>query len=477
MIAKKEKKDFAQFDLTSIGPIKKLLKSRLFPGVILLPSLFIFVALIWAGFAGTPVGAQNAAIMVVWIFWFGLLAILLVPIGGRLWCLLCPLPSPGEWISRGTIVSRGKKVHTLGIESPKRLNNIWLQNLGFLAMASFSPIILTRPAATSIMLILFIVLAIALGLIFQRRGRGGRIFCRYVCPLGGFIGIYSLLGTLEVKSKDKEQCRRCREKSCSLGSEDAYPCPWFEYPGGMDRNIYCGLCAECIKACPHDNVSFRTRFFGKDLLKHRQMDEAFKSFIMLGSGLLFATIFFGWWSNLKDIADPLESTLLRFSLNWSEWGLYVLLVWGSILVVVPGIYLLFCWLAKVITKAKEVPLKRVFVDYAYALVPMGLAVWMAFGIGMLMFNGSLVISSISDPLGWGWDLFGTADYPFRPYAPHFVPFIQGFFLIIGLAGSTYTGWKLSLQNFGPGKALKAMLPIGVFLVGLTIGFMYVFAVI
>jgi len=247
---------------------------------------------------------------------------------------------------------------------------------------------------------------------------------------------------------------------------------------GMDRNIYCGLCTECIKACPHDNISFRTRLFGKDLLKHRKMDEAFKAFVMLGAGLLFATIFFGWWSNLKDIADPLETTLLRFSINWSEWGLYVLLVWGSILVVLPCIHLLFCWLSKIAAKAKEVPLKKLFTDYAYTLVPMGLAVWMAFGIGLLMVQGSLVVSSISDPLGWGWNLFGTADYPWTPYAPHLVPLIQGAILLLGLAGGTYTGWKLSRQNFGaPGKALKAMVPIGVFLVGLTIVFMYVFAVI
>jgi hypothetical protein len=103
---------------------------------------------------------------------------------------------------------------------------------------------------------------------------------------------------------------------------------------------------------------------------------------------------------------------------------------------------------------------------------------MAFGIGLLMVQGSLVVSSISDPLGWGWNLFGTADYPWTPYAPHLVPYIQGVFLLLGLAGGTYTGWKLSLQNFGtPDKALKAMVPIVVFLVGLTILVMYVFAII
>jgi NADPH-dependent glutamate synthase beta subunit-like oxidoreductase len=246
----------------------------------------------------------------------------------------------------------------------------------------------------------------------------------------------------------------------------------------MDRNIYCGMCTECLKACPHDNISFRTRLFAQDLLKHRKMDEAFKSFIMLGAGLLFATIFFGWWNSLKDIADPLGSTLLEGPFNWSDWLIYVLMVWGSILIVIPGIHLVFSWLSRTAAGAKRVSLRKLFVDYAYALVPLGLTVWIGFGVGMIMIQGSLVISTISDPFGWGWDLFGTRDYPWQPYAPHLVPYIQWGFLLLGLIGSTYTGWKLSLQNFGAlGKALKAMVPMMVFFVGLTVVFMYVFAVI
>ena len=129
-------KDSAYFDFLSIGLIKRMLKSRLFQTTIILPSLFVFMVLIWAGFVGTPVGGQNATIMMVWVFWFGLLAILLIPFGGRLWCMLCPLPSAGEWISRGTVIGLTKKGHNRGIKWPLRLDNIWIQNIGFMVVAS-----------------------------------------------------------------------------------------------------------------------------------------------------------------------------------------------------------------------------------------------------------------------------------------------------------------------------------------------------
>lgn len=470
-------KSGGHFDLTSIRPVKKILKLRLFQPLINLISLLVFTVLIWAGFVGTPVGGTNVAIILVWIFWFALLAGLLIPFGGRLWCMACPLPSLGEWISRRGIVKKGSGPHSFGIKWPAKLRNIWLQDFGFLIVASFSPIILTRPAATSIMLVIFIVLVIALSVTFTSKGRGGRIWCRYVCPLGGFIGLYGLVGAVEVKSKDKEQCHRCREKACSVGTKNSYACPWFEYPGGMDRNIYCGMCTECLKACPHDNISWRTRIFGQDLLKKREMDEAFKSFIMLGGGLLFAVIFLGWWGHLKDIADPLASTMLSWSINWGHWILYILIVWGFILAVIPGVHLFFSWLTKLFVRAKEVPLKKLFVDYAYALVPLGLMVWIGFCVDLVMINGSDIVSSISDPLGWGWNLFGTANYPWQPYGSGAVPHIQLVLFLVGLAGSSYAGWKLSLDNFkSVDKALKAMIPMGIFLVGLTLAFMYVFAI-
>lgn len=73
------------------------------------------------------------------------------------------------------------------------------------------------------------------------------------------------------------------------------------------------------------------------------------------------------------------------------------------------------WLARRITRQRQ-PLRRLFVDYAYALIPLGLAAWIAFTLGFVLVNGSYALVVLSDPLGWGWDLFGTASTPGHRWA-------------------------------------------------------------
>ncbi len=46
-------------------------------------------------------------------------------------------------------------------------------------------------------------------------------------------------------------------------------------------------------------------------------------------------------------------------------------------------------------------LRALFVRYAYTLVPLGLAAWIAFSIGFVFVNGSYALAVISDPFGWG----------------------------------------------------------------------------
>jgi hypothetical protein len=73
------------FDFTRIGLFNRVIRSRLFQPILLFINLLVFVVLIMAGIFGSPVGNQNAAIILVWIFWFFLLIFLLIPLGGRSW--------------------------------------------------------------------------------------------------------------------------------------------------------------------------------------------------------------------------------------------------------------------------------------------------------------------------------------------------------------------------------------------------------
>lgn len=45
----------------------------------------------------------------------------------------------------------------------------------------------------------------------------GAVFCKYVCPLGQFNFVASLVSPLEVKVRDLSHCAACRTKDCIKG--------------------------------------------------------------------------------------------------------------------------------------------------------------------------------------------------------------------------------------------------------------------
>ncbi len=191
----------APYAISEIPILKRLLKSRWPQWLLVALLLGFFVVAILAGFLGTPAGNRNFGIVFVWIVWWALLMLMLVPVFGRLWCGVCPIPAPGEWLQRRSLVApaNGGRLFTLGKKWPRRLRNIWLQNLGFLGVALFSTVILTTPFVTALVLLGFVLIAIATSLVFERRA-----FCRYLCPVGGFIGLYSQIAPIELRVKDRD---------------------------------------------------------------------------------------------------------------------------------------------------------------------------------------------------------------------------------------------------------------------------------
>ena len=449
-----------QSELTRIVPLKRLLQWRGLQPALMLVMLFGFVLAVMTGLWGTPVGSSNFAIVFVWIVWWAVLKIVLVPLGGRLWCLMCPIPAPGEWLQRRGIVAKSdKKPLTLAKKWPRKLDNAWLQNTGLLIVTAFSPIILTVPSVTGVVLLLFIVMAVALSLVFERRA-----FCRYICPVGGFIGLYSLCAPVELRVKDGEVCRRHPEKECYLGSAEGHGCPWMVKPWSLQRNAHCGLCTECVKTCPKDNVAVNLRPFGSDLFVRtgKGLDEAYTALIMLTGALVYSAIFLGPWAWLKEWSD---------SASIPGRASYAAAFFALNLLVVPGLFLLATWLSRALGSARGVSLKESFISRSYALVPMGLSMWIAFSLAFLFVNGSYAISVISDPFGWGWDLFGTRSYPQTPMLVGVLPLLQVAVLVAGLVFSIHVAHRIGQEHSaGNGRAILGLVPIAAFLTGVTIVF-------
>jgi hypothetical protein len=317
-------------------------------------------------------------------------------------------------------------------------------------------VILTRPRVTGWLLLGMILGGVALSVLCENR-----VFCRYVCPVGGFIGLYSLTSTIELGVKDTQICLDHETKDRVVGTPQSYGCPWMVFPGNLERDAYCGLCTECLKACPRDNIAVNLRPFGADLLvaKGRSLDEAYKALIMLGCALLYSAVLLGPWGWVKDWANM--ATI-------PGGAAYAM---GFLAITVAGIPAVF-WLATLAARQAAglaLPVRRLFVDYAYCLVPLGLTGWIAFTAGFLFVNGSYIVAVPSDPFGWGWDLFGTRSIPGRPVLTQAVAVLQTGVLLVWLVYSVVIAYRIGRQHArSEGRAWRGTLPLSAFLSATTL---------
>lgn len=461
-------------DLLAAAPrFARLARSRWFPLAVAVPLLVLAGLFIAAGFVGTPVGNRNGLIVFVWIFWWFALIAILLPFTARSWCGVCPLPLLGDWLQRrrlltvvhadpraeqrGPGVRIGRNLYRGAARRwPRAFANLWLQNLGFLFLATFSVVLLTSPLASAIALSGLAVIATLVALRYRQRS-----FCRFLCPVGGFLGLYSSGSTLAVRARSRSVCATCKEKSCLAGNERGWGCPWLEYPSRLARNNACGLCLECVKSCPHENMSLFVRPPFRDR-KLEGWDEAFKAFLMLALAIAYTVVYLGPWGHLKAAANVGRA-------EWRDFALYAGGLWIFALAVVPGLYVGAAWLGRRLGGVPQLSLRSASLAGAASLVPFGLFAWIAFSVPLALANGSYVLAAASDPFGWGWDLFGTSSVPWTPVVPHWTPWLQAGLLLVGQGTGLRAGWLESRELDGDRRrALAFFAPTAVLLTGTTL---------
>lgn len=125
------------------------------------------------------------------------------------------------------------------------------------------------------------------------------------------------------------------------------------------------------------------------------------------------------------------------------------------------IYLLFLALAKWITRSPR-GLFELALIFAYTLLPIALVYNITHYYALLLTQGIKILSLISDPFGWGWDLFGTL-WKFRaPIMPdmNVVWHSQVGLILLGHIASVYLAHLEALRVFAtPRKALLSQIPM------------------
>ncbi|MGC8782239.1 MAG: 4Fe-4S binding protein [Anaerolineae bacterium] len=450
---------------------QRLLRSRWPQWVLTVFTLAVFVVVIVTGLLGTPAGNRNFGIIYVWLVWWALLKLVLVPVLGRFWCSICPIPAPGDWLQRRSIITPrpAGKLYTFAARRlgrsaaraarpwPKPLRNIWVQNFGFLAVALFSALILTSPLATALTLLGFILISLLVSLFFERRA-----FCRYLCPIGGFVGVYGQVAPVAVRVKDPAVCLAHTEKPCYVGSDAGYGCPYFNLPQKLATNALCSMCGECLRTCDRNNVAWFIRPPGADLLdtRGRRLDEAFNGLMMLAAAFVYSVVLIGADGRLKMTARAVGTP------GWFAYAAALLLF---TVVLAPGLFWLCVQLGRRLggndarassPAAGQSPKPdRLFAGYATALVPLGLAIWIAFTLSFTLVNVSYAWPALSDPFGWGWDLFGTAAMPWTPYLTGIISYLQIPVLLVGLVAAIALALRAARQH---GQRPAAALPVSAF---------------
>ncbi len=194
------------------------------------------------------------------------------------------------------------------------------------------------------------------------------------------------------------------------------------------------------------------------------------SLLFLVLSLLATTAFDGLrsttrWSDLIAFSHPL--------ILWRGYDLYFWWEAGAFIVVLLlfiAVYFLFIALMRLLVRANK-PVTGLAFEYAYTLLPIALAYNIAHYYQYFLTQGQALVSLLSDPFGWGWDLFGTV--AFVPN-PSLVPAAAGWYsqvlvIVIGHMASVYLAHRIALRLYGNRKsALISQLPMVVLMVGYTV---------
>lgn len=406
----------ARFDLLALPPLRALAGSRAFHALARGVVLVAFLGVLVAGLFGNQNPALNIAPLLTWtIWWVGL--VFLVLFLGKAWCYVCP------WDTLARLASAGA---SLGLRWPSRLRNIWLA-VGLFLLLTYVELglgITMIPRATAWVGLAMVALAVAASLLFERKA-----FCRYACLVGRVSGLYALFGSLELRARDTNACGGCRTMDCYRGNARGEGCPTFEFPRTMDTSTYCILCTECVSTCPKDNIAINLRPWSSDLLTagKPRADEAWLALI-----LLVMTAFHG--ITMTPVWDRLKGGAMS-GLGVSEP--VALALWMALFIAAP--VALFRLLAEIAARlARPHTGHRFFVEYAYAMLPIALFYHLAHNAEHFLMEGPKLAVLLSDPLGFGWNLFGTAGGQAAPLVT-----LEGLWmlqLVLVLIGHVYSLW-------------------------------------
>ena len=441
-------------NLLDVPWLRRLLTSAALQPSLQVPLLGLMGIVVLLGFADVQDGGVNFATKLTWTIWWAGIIFTFVLVG-RVWCLACPFGALNEWASRLAAPLR---------RLPAPFRNLWWATAMFvlLTWADEQLGVVRSPRVTAWIVVFFAAFAVAVGLVYERRS-----FCRYLCPIGGLIGIYSMMAPVELRTKDGAACRKHHKKECYRGTVASRGCPMFEFPQTMDRNNYCTLCAECVKGCSRDNLVLRFRAFGKDLWAsgRRALDESYLAVALVGLTLIVTAEMLTGWADWTGAAARWLPGWVRGTFKPVTYLGFVesALLLGGSLVVVPMLVLGGAAVADRLAGEGRLGVRRTFVLFGYMFVPIGLGMHLAHNLAHLLLEGGGIVPAAQRALALYTPLsLGEPNWQLAAAPEAVVSLLQMVVLVAFFVLSLVAGHRLTRRAYPDGRsAARALVPLAV----------------
>lgn len=440
-----------------------MVRSRWFQAIPQLLMALIFVFLIYAGLFGSRIA--NITPIAVWTIWWAGLIVLVLLLGSA-FCFICPWDAVSNLFSRLRLAARVDSL-SLGLPFPKALANLYPAIFLFavLTWLELGYGVTTDPRWTAYMALGMVALAIMGALLFD-----GKRFCAHGCPVGRICGIYGNFSPVEIRARKPKTCEYCATEDCLNGNERGYPCPTGISLKTVGAATMCTMCTECIKSCNKQNVAFNLRPFGSDLREIRQprMDEAWLAITLLALTFFHGLSMTPAWENFK----PGGNSILKWmAIHLGTPKVFNFTVGMAAAVALPaGVYWLSCRVAAKISGG-DVSVRRLFMHYAYSLLPVALFYHLAHNLMHLLMEGGGIVPLLSDPLGTGADYLGTRGVHLGSLiSDQAMWFLQVVLILIGHIYGIIVAHRIGHSLYqDKRKALRSLTPMLLMMILLSIG--------
>jgi cytochrome c oxidase assembly factor CtaG len=445
-------------DLLALGWVGRVIRSLAFRRVLQGLLFGLAILIVCDGLFGPQIGPMNLAGTLPWTHWRGL-SVLALLVFGNFFCFACPFTFARDL---------GRRILPGNRQWPRWLRTKWV-SAGLLAIylwsyEAFS--LWNSPWLTAWVIIGYFVAAIVVDGFFR-----GASFCKYVCPIGQFNFVQSLVSPFEVKTRNLDVCHSCKSFDCIKGNQQQRGCELRLFQPKKESNLDCTFCLDCVRACPHDNIGIIAVTPGGTLARDHFRSSIGRFAERTDLAALVLVLVFGAFVNAASMTLPVENALSfsRLTLDLISRPVVLLIFFSLLLGLLPLIAITGCALASRWLGSIAGTVRSIACRFAMTMAPLGAAMWLAH-FGFHLFTALLTPIPVVQRLFLDLHI-ATTGSPWwslhMPAIPQLLDF-QCLALDLGLLVSLYFAWKVSVSLTVKRKAVAAFLPWGVLLSSLYV---------